>query len=89
MRTEDLTLSAIDAGKNTAGPSIEEVSAVCYAAHAGFGPAACHRFVAALVVCDLLRSPNQWGQVLRKVRNLELAEQVATLEAGRPVVGDI
>lgn len=88
MKLHELTLSKIDAERHLS-VSVEIVAAVCFAAQAGYGANTSHRFVTALVMLDYLRDRSAWPMVLRKIKNLDLDAQLATLESGRPVVGDI
>jgi len=88
VKIEDLTLSAVDVGKHAA-VSEEVVTAVAFAAKMGYGPATCHRFVSALVVTNTLLDMIEWAAVLRKVRDLQLDEQIKELEAGRGIVGEV
>jgi hypothetical protein len=88
MRVHELTLSAIDAQRHLAA-SPEIVAAVAYAAGQGYGGATCYRFVTALVMTDQLRDRGDWRNVLLKIKDLQLDEQIAELEAGRPVVGNV
>lgn len=85
---DDLSLVAIDGLRNHAA-SEEIVAAVVFAAQNGYGAHTAHRFVSALVMTDTLRDPSQWTPVLRKIVNLQIEADIATLEAGRPVVGEV
>lgn len=63
--------------------------AVAYAARLGWADTTCFAFVTALVMTDNLRNPGQWPVVLRKISDLKIAADLASLKEDRMVTREI
>lgn len=88
LQLEELRLSMIDAQRHLVA-SEPIIAAAQFAGALGYGPATTYRFVTALVMTDHLEDRDLWLAVLHKVEDLQIREQIAELEAGRPVVGEV
>jgi len=89
MKIEELSLIAID-GQRHLVTSENVVAAVAYAVRRGYGNVTAYRFVTALVMTDQLRGPlGQWPVVLKKIRDLGLDADLAALEIGETITGEI
>jgi hypothetical protein len=88
MKIEELTWSVInDPSGTTTSPEI--IRAVAFAARLGYGDTTCTRFLIALVQSETLKDTSAWPDVLRKVRDLQIKVELAALESGRVVTGEI
>lgn len=76
MSPDELTLASIDNQRHLA-TSIEMVSAVAFAARAGYTDRIAYRFVTALVMTNTLGSGIRWPEVLSVVAELTREEERA------------
>ena len=88
MNTEELSLYAIDSHRPIV-VSPEIVCAVAFAARLGWSERTTYRFVTAVVLTDNLRDRGLWPEIMRKVKNLQVNADLAALEIGQDVRGDI
>ena len=90
MKIEDLSLVRID-GMAHLTISHDLVAAAAFAARAGYGDVTARRFVTALVMTDKLKGRDRraWGEVLKAVANLVIEGEIAALEDGRVISGEL
>jgi hypothetical protein len=88
VKIEDLTLNMIAAQMHLS-VGREIVNAVAYAARLGWADVTCHAFVAALVMTNTLGDRSQWPVVLRKIEDLKIASDLASLRANKVITRDV
>lgn len=87
MSPEELTLISVGSHMHLIIGG-ELTSAVAYAARRGKGDVTCRAFATALAMTDTLTVRTAWPDVLRKIEELQVANDVAALEVGKVVTRD-
>lgn len=87
MKVNELTLYMIDSERHLT-TSEEIVAAVAYAARDGWSNTTAYRFVTALVMTDNLRNYVVWPVVIRQIKDLGIAADLAALEVEGSVTGE-
>jgi hypothetical protein len=91
MKVEELSLVGIGAHliKDPVTVNRMVVAAVAWAARRGWGNHTAYLFLTALVMTDTLRHQDQWPVVMRKLQDLKYEKELAELEVGMTVEGEI
>ena len=88
MKIDELTLTSV-ANQMHLTTSRDIVKAVAWAARLGWANTTCYAFVTALVMTDNLTTPSEWPYVIRKISDLKIAADLASLESGRVITREI
>lgn len=88
MDIDDLSLVSISQHMHlTIGAKI--VEAVAWAARLGWSDVTCRAFVTALVMTDTLGDRGHWPTVIKKISDLKIAADLASLKAGRVITREV